>query len=99
MEQFIECPKCKCQYYPSEVFIPEYLLGNPTDIMRDSKGKIVISNSTLFDPNEEFTCEHCGAHFTVKASISFDVKIDEQHSFDNEYTSTIYEDRISLKEE
>ncbi len=98
MYQKIVCPKCGCEYVVSEIFIPQYLLGNPTCISKDDNGKIEAYVGDEQDFEEEYCCDKCNATFKVKANISFDVEVVEEKSFDDEYTSTIYEDRIKLSE-
>lgn len=97
--QFIECPHCRRQYTISEIFLPDYLLGKTTDVIRNEDGQVEAFEGIGQDLKEEFTCEECNYTFEVKANISFETKVIESESFDNDYSTTIYKDRITLKEE
>ena len=37
----IVCPQCGMEYLPAEIYLPNYLLGKPTRIVRDENGKIL----------------------------------------------------------
>ena len=36
----IKCPKCGYEYLPAEIFFPDVLLGEPSNIIRDEEGKV-----------------------------------------------------------
>lgn len=97
--QFIECPHCKRQYTIQEIYLPNYLLGKATDVVRNEDGQVEAFDGVEQDLNEQFTCEECNYTFKVKAKIDFDTEIVEDESFDSDYSTTIYKDRINLKEE
>lgn len=96
--KFIECPHCRRQYTIQEIFMPNYLLGLAKDIVRNEDGVIEAFDGVEQDLTEQFTCEECNTTFKVKANISFDVETIEEESFDDDYSTTIYKDRITLEE-
>ena len=95
----IKCPKCGKEYLPCEVFLPDYFLGKANEIIRDEEEKIISYEGIQQDLNEDFICDRCGTSFKVEATISYNVSKNESSSFDEEYSTTIYTDRIRLKEE
>ena len=36
----IVCPVCGAEYLQSEIFVPDGIIGKPTDIVKNKKGKI-----------------------------------------------------------
>ena len=98
MIQKIKCPVCGYEYVVSEIFIPKYLLGNPKLIERDNEGKIDVYVGDEQDLVEEYTCDNCSTAFKVRANITFDVEVLENKTFNDEYITEIYTDRLTLKE-
>ena len=94
----IKCPKCGREYHPSEIFYPNSFLGRATDVARDNDGNILFFTGDDMCLNEEYTCDNCNTTFKVIASVDFKTSIDNEHSFDEEYSTPLYENRISLKE-
>jgi len=94
----IECPHCKRQYTIQEIYMPNYLLGYAKDIVRNSDGVIEAFDGVEQDLHEQFTCEECNTTFKVKANIEFETEIVEDESFNDDYSTTIYKDRIKLEE-
>lgn len=70
---YIECPHCQAQYLPGEVYMPGALIGQPSEIVKDSLGKIIyvdyIKVENMPTPTERFTCEYCNKPFDVEASF------------------------------
>lgn len=92
----IRCPHCGTEYHPSEIFIPEYLIGRPKDIEKNYLGKIVnIEMALKPDLKEEFTCEKCFQKLNISAHIRYDVSIKTYE----DYTTKKYKDRLVLNEE
>ncbi len=96
--KYIECPHCRRQYTIQEIYMPNYLLGYAKDIVRNSEGVIEAFDGIEQDLNEKFTCEECNTVFNVKANLSFETEIVEEESFNDDYSTTIYKDRIKLEE-
>lgn len=93
----ITCPHCGAEYLPSEIFYPEYILGNPTNIIKDEKGHIEYFDGESLNFVEEYTCDICGHTFTVEGEVTFKVK-EKVDDFDEEWTTTVFEGRIPLEE-
>jgi hypothetical protein len=91
----IECPHCKAQYMPGEVFMPGALIGKPVEVVKDPLGKIVYVDYLNADnmPNrvERFTCEYCNKPFEVEASlITYKTRdVPAETDFDTEYVPLI----------
>lgn len=98
MYQKIICPKCGYEYTISEIFIPQYLLGKPRNIIRDDLGRIEVYDGIEQDLTEEYTCDKCNTTFNVNATITFETTINEAKTEDD-YVSTIYENRLVLDEQ
>lgn len=79
-EPIIVCPICGQQYHPAEIFLPNYFLGKPTDIVKNTSGKIDFHFGQDMDPDETYICDNCGAHLKIHANISFNVAVDENKS-------------------
>lgn len=71
----ITCPHCGCQYLPGEIYMPDALVGQPTDIVKDALGKIIYKDyepeSKAPDMVEHFVCDQCDKPFVVEAVLSF----------------------------
>ena len=95
----LKCPHCDYEYLPGEIFIPNYVIGQPTEIERSVDGKIMVFDD-LHQSNEEvFTCIKCNKTFNARANVTYETWVAQKFDFDNEYKSTVYTDRIYLKEE
>lgn len=92
----IKCPKCGWEYLPEDIYVS--ILGNPGNEVRDENGKIMFYDGDTMDLHEEFTCEHCNCTFSVDMKPTFDVKVNVNHDFSEDYSTPIYEDRITLEE-
>jgi len=95
----IICPKCGREYLPSEIYLPNNFLGKAKEVYRDESGKVIGFDGIDMDLKETYTCDFCNYTFDVEATIDFQTKLNARHDFDDDYSSTIYEDRISLKED
>ena len=98
MKHIIRCPYCEYEYVPSEIYLPNSLLGKPRNIYKDLDGKIDSVDSTP-NLNETYCCDNCNKHFKVSASIKFNVTKFEELNFDEDFSTPLYKDRIVLKEE
>jgi len=67
----IKCPYCGCEYLPAEIYLPKYLLGHPTNIIKDHDGVILGYDGTDMDLNEKYTCDKCAKDFSIEGSIIF----------------------------
>ena len=76
-EPIIKCPVCGAEYLPAEIYLPDNFLGKPTEIVRDSLGRIEFHFGTNSDLDEEFICDYCATHFKVHANINFETIYDQ----------------------
>lgn len=95
----IECPNCKCEYLPAEIFIPKYLLGTPEDIEKDIYGKIINFSGRAPSLQETYICDRCNKKFNITVDMQFNVTKETILDFDEEYTAPLYtKDRLILEE-
>lgn len=91
----IDCPHCRAQYLPGEIYMPGALIGQPKEIVKDSFGKIVyvdyLSEDKMPDRVESFTCEYCNKPFVVEAGyITYKTKeAPQEEDFSTEYVPLI----------
>lgn len=90
----IFCPHCGAEYLPGEIYMPGALIGQPTEVIRDSLGKIIYedydSDSNEPDMIEHFTCEHCNKPFIVEASVTYKIKEETpERDFTSQYVSLL----------
>lgn len=98
-EFMIKCPKCGREFLPCEIFLPDYFLGKAKQIIRDDDGSIISFSGIEQDLEEDYVCENCNTSFKVRAKIDYEIIKNNASSFDEDYSTTIYTDRIKLKEE
>lgn len=94
----IKCPHCDYEYLPGEIYFPDQFLGQPKDIERTIDGKIAIYDGIEQNLTELYYCEKCNKPFKVKANINFETEKAIEWDLDEEYSSPLYKDRISLAE-
>ena len=93
----IKCPHCDREYFPGEIFLPKYFLGQPTNVEKDIEGKIIWDEGIKQDLEEEYVCDKCNQSFKVVANIEYEVK-ENINDINKDYISKKYSDRIQLKE-
>ena len=87
--EIIECPKCKREYLPAEIFIPKYFFGKPKNIKRDVNGKLVHYEGSSVDLFETYTCDGCGTDFRVVAKLQLTTETPHFACFNEEYVTQI----------
>lgn len=94
----IKCPKCGWEYLPEEIYTK--ILGNAKNIVKDDNGHIQFFDGETMDLHEEYTCDNkaCNCTFNVDMRPTFNTKVYVAHDFSEDYTTTIYKDRINLEE-
>lgn len=97
--EIIECPHCKREYLPAEIFLPKHFFGKPMDIVRDIFGHILDYDGTSVDPVETYICDKCNTEFQVRAKITFLVEPTKLANFDEEYVSPVQKNTLFLSEE
>lgn len=85
----IECPHCKYEYLPAEIYMPKYFFGKPYMIERDSNGKLVSYEGSSIDLFETYTCDKCNHIFRVSAKMGFSTEEDKLQNFDDDYVTPI----------
>lgn len=89
----IVCPHCRATYLAGEIYMPGELIGKPTDVVRDSFGKLLYHDYEIAQEpvlTEHFTCEYCNKPFVIEAQISFKTyEEDVEKDFSNPYVSLI----------
>lgn len=94
----IICPVCGRNYLPGEIFIPNYLIGQPKYVERDTYGKILNVDGISPDNQEEYKCDGCGTDLIISCDIKFYTEVDERKNFDTPYTTKLKTGMI-LKED
>lgn len=84
--ELIICPYCSREYLPAEIFIPNYIFGKPTDIVRDMDGQILEYSGTPGDLSECYTCDSCNNTFNVMMRMSFNTEVTKIGNIEEEYT-------------
>lgn len=85
----IECPNCGAEYLPGEIFLPKTFLGEPKNIDKDEKGKIISFTGTNMNTLENYVCDYCGTNFKVRATINMNARINVKHDFSKPYKVNI----------
>jgi len=94
----IKCPVCGQEYLPSEIFYPNDFIGKPTEIIKDTSGRIefYLGDDPSFDEN--FICDNCNTRLKIHASVHYKVDVDST-AFNEEYVSTFEkQDKLTLEE-
>lgn len=95
----IICPSCGREYLPGEIFIPNYLIGQPKNIERDENGSIVWNNGIEPNAKEYYICDKCKRKFEIKATISYETTKLDEWDMSEDFVSNKYDNRIFLKED
>lgn len=100
MDNIIKCPVCGQEYLPPEIFLPDNFFGSPGEVIRNESGQIDFITGSDMNLAEEYICDNCDTKFKVETHISFEVKVEGNSSYEEEYVSTFTRPkRIKLKEE
>jgi len=76
----IKCPHCNWEYLPSEIFLPNSVIGYPAKEIRDPLGKIIYEEYKVGkDPiaEEKFFCENCNKPFITELDIKYTTRAEE----------------------
>lgn len=71
MEKLIICPCCGAEYLPAEIFYPDEFFGNPKDIEKDIRGKLLFYSGKSVKLNESYTCDYCKRKIYITADVEF----------------------------
>lgn len=70
----IKCPNCGYEYLGGEIFIPNHLIGQPKNIIRNSIGEILGYEGLEEDLKETYCCDYCKQEFNIVAKINYVVE-------------------------
>ena len=87
--EIVECPHCKYEYLPAEIFIPKYFFGVPENIERTAEGKLVSYEGSSVDLFEKYECDNCKKEFRVVAKLQLTTEAVFPGYFEEEYVSLI----------
>ena len=88
--EIIECPKCKYEYLPAEIFVPKYYFGVPQNIVRDEEtGKLISYEGTSVDLLEKYKCDRCNTEFRVVSKLQLTTELSFPGSFNDEYITKL----------
>ena len=89
----IRCPHCGTEYLPGEIYMPGSLIGQPTDLVKDSLGRILYEDypeGKEPDMIEHFKCEYCEKPFVIEATITYKIKEEApENDFSTNYVSLL----------
>ena len=89
----IKCPHCGAEYLPSEIYMPGSLIGHPSDIVKDSLGRILYEDyleNKEPDMIEHFICDTCEKPFVIEATVTYRTKEEEpEKDFSTQYVSLL----------
>lgn len=90
----IRCPHCGAEYLPGEIYMPGSLIGQPTDVIKDSFGKILYEDyfNGACEPDmvEHYICEYCNKPFVIEATVTYRAKEEApEKDFTSQYVSLL----------
>lgn len=90
----IRCPHCGAEYLPGEIFMPNAIIGQPDEVVKDSLGKILYEDYYTEDREpsleESFTCEYCEKPFVIEAVVTYKTsKESPEKDFSSPYVSLL----------
>ena len=98
-KDIISCPYCGSEYTAGEIFIPEFFLGKPQNIERDSNHKIIEDYGKKMNLNETFVCEFCNTPFDIEAEVSFKIIAKPDYNFNVSYSTPLERAVLFLNED
>ena len=90
----IKCPHCSAEYLPGEIYMPNAIIGQPDEVVKDSLGKIIYEDYYTEDREptmtESFTCEYCNKPFVITATVSYKATAEvPEKDFSTNYVSLL----------
>ena len=90
----IKCPHCAAEYLPGEIYMPNSIIGQPDEVVKDSLGKIIYEEYSTPDREpsltEGFTCEYCNKPFIIEATVTYKTKEETpEKDFSSQYVSLL----------
>ena len=99
-EKVIICPHCGYEYLTGEIFVPNYLIGQPRNVQRDDNGKILGHSGIQCNWSESYVCDRCNKKFYV--TITPRISTTKPRTTSEEFTQSLVEnknEKIYLKED
>ena len=87
--EIIECPNCKYEYLPAEIFVPKYFFGIPENIVRDEDGKLISYEGTSVDVFEKYKCDKCDKEFRVVTKLQLTTELSFPGNFNDDYITKL----------
>ena len=95
----IECPICKAQYLPAEIYIPNNFVGKPLYINKDHMTAAIEDFSgASMDKVEHYICDHCNTPFKIIAKVNFTTIPEPEIDFSKEYSTSLKKQSLFLSE-
>ena len=90
----VRCPHCGAEYLPGEIYMPNSIIGQPNEVVRDSFGKIIYEDYYTHDREpdvmEQFICEYCDKPFVIEAVVSYKTSAEApEKNFKEQYVSLL----------
>ena len=98
-DKIIKCPCCGEEYLPGEVLYPNWIIGQPKNIIKNDRGRIEYWEDEDLSLTETYICDKCNTPLNITVSIDYSVEVDHKKNFNEDSSTSIYSsDRISLSE-
>ena len=79
----IKCPNCGYEYLGGEIFIPNNLIGQPKNIIRNSLGEILGYEGIEPSDKESYVCDYCNNEFNIVAKVNYIIESETSQNIDN----------------
>ncbi len=99
MDFKIQCPNCGCEYLPGELFIPNNVIGQPINIIKNEDGKIEAFRKGDQCLIAEYTCDKCNKPLKITVGLDFSAEVDTTHDMSESHKTSLYGKRINLNED
>lgn len=99
MQIILSCPNCKCEYVPSEIYMPDTFLGKVKDIEKDINGKILYQDQGDMNLDESYICDKCKKPFKVTCKLSFNTVPIVDTDFTVDHCTVLKKTSLFMKED
>lgn len=87
--KLVVCPHCNAEYLPAEIYIPKSLLGQPSNIIKNSQGKIISFLGDSIEQKEYYICDYCNKSFDIICDMEFTTSRGISEFFNEDYTRLV----------
>ena len=99
MEKILKCPVCGEEYLPGELVFPNYIIGQPKNIIKSDMGKIEYWEDNDLSELETYICDKCNTPLDIEVKVEYKIRENSKYNFNKDSSTKIFtNDRISLKE-